>query len=141
MVTVRWRRNWKLVAAYLAGLLVLVGLFGSARVVAVTSSERTAKDLTNDGENINGNVDLWDTDVLHRIDVRYDKADYDRMIATFRSDGSKTYIEADITIDGTTIESVGLRLKGNSTLFALGGRRNAAAPGVGGQAPPNVVPG
>jgi hypothetical protein len=75
MLSVKWRRNWKLVAVYIAGLVALVGLFGSARVVALTSSERTAKDLTNNGENIIGDVDLWDSEVLHTIEVRYDKAD------------------------------------------------------------------
>src|SRR6476620_6489841 len=100
MFSVRWRRNWKLVAAYVAGLVALVGFFGSARVVAVTSGNR-APDLPSDEKNIRGTVDLWDTEVLHTITVSYDAADYDRMIATFRSDGSKMYIEADITIDGT----------------------------------------
>src|SRR4029079_7680636 len=99
MFTVRWRRNWKLVAVYVAGLVALVGLFGSARVVAVTSSERSDKQQPSDDKNIAGKVDLWDSDVLHKIEVRYDAADYERMLATFRSDGSKTYIEADITID------------------------------------------
>jgi spore coat protein CotH len=133
MFTVRWRRNWKLVAVYVAGLAALVGLFGSARVVAVTSSDRTNNVLLDGKKNIAGTVDLWDANVLHTIEVRYDKADYDRMIATFRSEGSKTYVEADVTIDGTKIESVGLRLKGNSTLFALGGRKGGAAVGGGGQ--------
>ena len=133
MFTVRWRRNWKLVAVYVAGLVALVGLFGSARVVAVTSSERADKDQASDENNINGKVDLWDSDVLHTIEVHFDTADYTRMIAAFRSDGSKTYIEADITIDGTKIESVGLRLKGNSTLRSLLGGRGGAPVGGGGQ--------
>jgi spore coat protein CotH len=133
MFTVRWRRNWKLVAVYVAGLVALVGLFGSARVVAVTSSERADKAQASDENNINGKVDLWDSDVLHTIEVHFDTADYTRMIAAFRSDGSKTYIEADITIDGTKIESVGLRLKGNSTLRSLLGGRGGAPVGGGGQ--------
>jgi spore coat protein CotH len=43
------------------------------------------------------------------------------MIETYQESGKKEYIEASITIDGTTIASVGLRLKGNSTLSGLGG--------------------
>ncbi|MEO5841785.1 MAG: CotH kinase family protein [Acidimicrobiales bacterium] len=122
-------------AVYVAGLVALVGLFGSARVVAVTSSDRTANEQPNDKNNINGTVDLWDADVLHTIEVRFDSADYTRMLAAFRADGSKTYIEADITIDGTKIESVGLRLKGNSTLRSLlgGGGGIGGAPVGGGQ--------
>ena len=106
MRTVRWRRNWKFVAVYVAGLLGLVALFGSARVTAVTSSERSARVQDNDANNIVGTVDLWDPDVVHEIEISFDKADYDRMLATFRSEGSKTYIEADMTIDGTKLESV-----------------------------------
>lgn len=41
------------------------------------------------------------------------------MLSTFREDGEKEYIRADITIDGTLIEDVGLRLEGNSTLQSL----------------------
>ena len=59
-----------------------------------------------------------------------------------RSEGSKTYVEADITIDGTKIESVGLRLKGNSTLRSLLGRGGSAVgqvpPQPGGQGPPQL---
>lgn len=141
MFTLRWRRNWKFVAVYVAGLLALVGLFGSARVTALTSSERSSRSSVDDADNIEGTVDLWDPDVVHEIEIRFDKADYDRMLATFRSEGSKTYIEADMTIDGTKLDSVGLRFKGNSTLFSLGGRRNLPAGGglPGGQQVP--VPG
>src|SRR5262245_5913172 len=120
MFTLRWRRNWKFVAVYVAGLVALVGLFGSARVTALTSSERTARSLVDDADNIEGKVDLWDSSVVHKIEITFDKADYDRMLATFRSEGSKTYIEADMTIDGTKLDSVGVRLKGNSTLSSLG---------------------
>ena len=57
MFTLRWRRNWKLVAVYVAGLAALVGFFGSARVVAVASSDRVASDPTSGKKNINGTVD------------------------------------------------------------------------------------
>ena len=56
------------------------------------------------------------------------------MLSTFREHGEKEYIRADITIDGTLIEDVGLRLKGNSTLQSLsnnnmgGGRENDEMP-------------
>ena len=53
------------------------------------------------------------------------------MLSTFREDGEKEYIRADITIDGTLIEDVGLRLKGNSTLQSLSGN-NLGGGGGGG---------
>ena len=52
------------------------------------------------------------------------------MLSTFREDGEKEYIRADITIDGTLIEDVGLRLKGNSTLQSLS--NNSMGGGGGG---------
>ena len=52
------------------------------------------------------------------------------MLSTFREDGEKEYIRADITIDSTLIEDVGLRLKGNSTLQSLS--NNSMGGGGGG---------
>ena len=65
---------------------------------------------------------LFDDRIVHEIEIEYDPADYKRMIESFKEDGTKEYVEATVTIDGTRIEHVGLRLKGNSTLFSLGGR-------------------
>ncbi|MET0908860.1 MAG: CotH kinase family protein, partial [Ilumatobacteraceae bacterium] len=47
--------------------------------------------------------------------------------------GDKEWIEATVTIDGTTFERVGLRLKGNSSLAGLGGA--GAIGGVPGRTP------
>jgi spore coat protein CotH len=41
------------------------------------------------------------------------------MVADFQREGLKEFYPADVTIDGQRIERVGLRLKGNSTLFGL----------------------
>ena len=43
------------------------------------------------------------------------------MIAAYEADGSKEWIQADITIDGTLVSDIGVRLKGNSTLRSLSG--------------------
>lgn len=57
-------------------------------------------------------------------------------MATFQDEGDKDYIKADLTIDGTLIEDVGMRLKGNSTLRSLQDGGDAAGgegmPGGGG---------
>lgn len=53
------------------------------------------------------------------------------MLSTFREDGEKEYIRADITIDGTLIEDVGLRLNGNSTLQSLSGNNMGGGGGGG----------
>ena len=64
-------------------------------------------------------VDLFDSGVVHTIGVDFDQSDYDAMIDTFTTTGDKEWISATVTIDGTTYENVGLRLKGNSSLFGL----------------------
>ncbi|MCO5177514.1 MAG: CotH kinase family protein [Thermomicrobiales bacterium] len=118
--SLRWKRNRKLVSVLLVGFAVLVLGFGSARVTAITSSERHdgPVDVTID---IQGMEDIFDQSTVHEVTVTFDQDDYDRMIQQYEADGTKDYIEASITIDGTTISSVGLRLKGNSTLRGLSG--------------------
>ncbi|HUV19358.1 MAG TPA: CotH kinase family protein [Ilumatobacteraceae bacterium] len=64
-------------------------------------------------------VDLFDSSVVHTISVDFDQSDYDAMIETFTTTGDKEWIAATVTIDGVTYEDVGLRLKGNSSLFGL----------------------
>lgn len=64
-------------------------------------------------------VELFDSSVVHDIQIEFDQGAYDAMIETYETDGDKDWIEATVTIDGTTFETVGLRLKGNSSLFGL----------------------
>lgn len=118
--SLQWRRNYKMLSLVLVSFVVLYVVFGDARVTAITSSERHAVDdlVTVD---IQGSDAIFDDGFVHEINVSFNQADYDRMIASFQEDGRKEYIEASITIDGTTIGSVGLRLKGNSTLASLSG--------------------
>lgn len=61
-------------------------------------------------------TDFFDSSSVHDISVEFDEADYDAIIAAYQADGSKEWLSATITIDGTTYENVGLRLKGNSSL-------------------------
>jgi spore coat protein CotH len=64
-------------------------------------------------------TDLFDDGQVHDIDLAFEQADYDAMIDAYLDDQEKTWIEATVTIDGTTFEKAGLRLKGNSTLRGL----------------------
>src|SRR5699024_8242927 len=80
---------------------------------------------------IEGEVELFDASE-HTIEITFDQAEYEEMLSTFREDGEKEYIRADITIDGTLIEDVGLRLKGNSTLQSLSGNSMGGGMGPGG---------
>ncbi|WP_449374133.1 CotH kinase family protein [Arthrobacter psychrolactophilus] len=86
------------------------------------------------GSSIEGAVDLFDATAAHTVSLVWDEADYDAMIASYESDSDKAWISADITIDGTLIENVGVRLKGNSTLRSLGGDSGGAGGGAPGGA-------
>jgi spore coat protein CotH len=48
--------------------------------------------------------------------VTFDEGEYAAMVETYSSTGDKEWISATVTIDGTTFENAGLRLKGNSSL-------------------------
>ncbi len=114
-----------------AALLALVLVFGEARVRPYVTSELVSQDAVT--QDIEGEGDLFDGGE-HTIEVSFDQTEYADMMSTFREEGEKEYIRADATIDGTTVEDVGLRLKGNSTLMSLRGDSGAgAAPGQGGR--------
>lgn len=85
---------------------------------AATGATSTGVDAS-DGDAGAGEVDLFDSSVVHTISVDFDPAAYDAMIETFDSTGDKEWISATVTIDGAVYENVGLRLKGNSSLFGL----------------------
>ncbi|WP_427918807.1 CotH kinase family protein [Streptomyces sp. cg40] len=119
-VPVRLRHHWKPAAALCAGLVVMVYFFGDARISPyVTSSSVVEADTITD--DVQGAVDMYDTSVSHSVLLDYNQTEFDKMMKEFREDGTKEYIEADLTIDGVYLEDVGIRLKGNSTLMSLRG--------------------
>jgi spore coat protein CotH len=113
------RHHWKLVAGSVGLIAVLTLAVGTVRATALVYSEANEGFVVTD--DIQGTVDLFDTGVAHEIALAYSDADFEEMKATFEDTGEKEWIKADITIDGVTIADVGIRLKGNSTLSALGG--------------------
>jgi spore coat protein CotH len=115
----RWIRHWRLVALLAVVLTAVVAAFGGSRVGALTSSERSTAAPFDEGVDVQGPVELFDEAVVHTLAVEYDQRAYDRMIATYAKEGRKDFIPATLTIDGTRLPQVGLRLKGNSTLRGL----------------------
>jgi spore coat protein CotH len=83
-------------------------------------------------EDVGGAVALFDDSFVHDVELEYDEGDYRRLIRAYERDGSKIQVEAAITIDGTRLERVGIRLKGNSTLRPLGGGGFRGGPPRGG---------
>ncbi|MFV2197228.1 CotH kinase family protein [Nocardiopsis sp. LOL_012] len=137
-IPVRLRHHWKPLAAVCVGLLALLLVFGEARVRPyITSELSSAVTVTQD---IEGTGDLFDGGG-HSIEVSFNEDEYAEMMATFREEGEKKFIQADITIDGTLVTDVGLRLKGNSTLRSLSGGGTSQDGGEGGGAMPQMPEG
>lgn len=87
---------------------------------------------------------LFDASTIHEISVSFDGADYDELIAAYSESGEKQWIEATVVIDGSTYQHAGMRLKGNSSLFQLGGAagfgRGAAETGGADAGEPESLP-
>ncbi|GGQ15365.1 CotH kinase family protein [Streptosporangium pseudovulgare] len=133
-IPVRLRQNWKLVALCAAFLTACWGLFGSGtiRPYVTTTQAAEAETVTT---NLTGTKDLFDASVAHDVKLTFTDGAYEDMLGEYFKDGEKKYVEADLTIDGTRIPSVGVRLKGNSTLRGLtwkGRSKQRTGPGGGG---------
>jgi spore coat protein CotH len=119
----------------LAGTAVMTacgssGSSGSSGTGASESGSSTAATATSNP--------LFDSTVVHELEMTFDQTAYEEMIQTFVDTGDKQWIAADVVVDGSTYEQVGIRLKGNSSLMGLrqtgDGRGGAGGPGGGASA-------
>jgi spore coat protein CotH len=124
-----WRRNWwlfALLAVFTAGMLALVGTdlvvpYTTSPGLAAQTRRRTAarKLAAIPVRNVQNPVDVFDTRVVHRVQIAVAPADYAGMVSDYRDQKLKTYRPATVTIDGVSVPRVGVRLKGNSSLIGL----------------------
>ncbi|MET7708346.1 CotH kinase family protein [Micromonospora sp. NPDC005413] len=133
-IPVRVRHYWKLLAACAVFILVCAVVFSTVRVTPLVTSSATSADQVT--QNIGGTTDLFDATVAHRITVTFRGEDYQRLLDELWEDNEKSFLEADLTVDGTRIPSVGIRLKGNSTLAGLTRNGEARQRGFGPGGPP-----
>ena len=128
----------KIITGIVAGVTVVSLTACSAKDTTSTASATSVQttqlaDLLDDTTDVGAdNPDLFDLSQSHEVALDIDQDAIDTMLEDYQSGDEKTWVKANITIDGTTIENVGVRLKGNSSLRILGG--NSGMPG-GGQAP------
>lgn len=64
---------------------------------------------------------LFATDRVHTLDIRLPEGEWERFLATCTD---KEYIACDLVLDGETMENVGLRAKGNSSMQRVTQARN-----------------
>ncbi len=122
-MSLKFKRNYKIVLTLLIVVLVLVFGFGQQRLIAYTTQAQTETVSAADGTTYTNSVDLFDDTVVHSIQVLISQDDYDTMVKTYQETNLKEYYKADVIIDGVRINDVGFRLKGNASLgMALGGQ-------------------
>lgn len=138
-IPVRLRHYWKAVAVAVVFLAVLVGVFGTGMVRPYTTSSAAAAE-PEVIQDIAGTKDLFDTSVAHSVTIRFADANYQKMLKEYFDSGEKDYLPATVVIDGTTIENVGIRLKGNSTLSSLTWNGQRRQDGMGGARPGGMQP-
>ncbi|WP_240484107.1 CotH kinase family protein [Corynebacterium sputi] len=114
-----WRMNRRLVAVTAAGVLSVGALAGTATVVPyVTSSVSVTQEATATIDVGQANDSLFDAS-SHSISIDLPEGYLEDMVSDYQDDGDKTWFKATVVIDGVTIDDVGVRLKGNSTLGSL----------------------
>lgn len=122
------RQHWKIAVALVAFVALVGSVFGTSRIRPYITGDPTviASEIT---ENIAGTVDLFDASLDHEVSIDISDVEYNDMIDAYVDDGEKEWVSADVTIDGTLITDVGVRLKGNSSFLHCAAVW-AAAPGV-----------
>ncbi len=99
-------------------VVLVAALAGCAAVTSADTSTDTGVSASEVAA-VQATGDLWDSSVVHDISIDVDDAALAEALETYASTGEKIWIEATVTIDGTTFEAVGLKLKGNSSLRGI----------------------
>lgn len=92
--------------------LGLIGLTACS-VDTASGSETSTSDTTTAAS---ATSSVWDENDVHDIAIDVDEGELAAIITAYAETGEKEWASADVTIDGTTIANVGLKLKGNSSL-------------------------
>lgn len=100
----------------LFGLSVLL----TTTLVGCTSNSNATINMTTTTSTTTQETEsFFTTDTVHTISIDVADDTLTEMLTAYQKDGSKNWIEADVTIDGNTFKKVGLKLKGNSTLKTI----------------------
>ena len=103
--------------ALLLSAVVAGGAAGG--LAACTQSDGTSSSAAGGSAARTDVSSLWDPTALHTIDATVDADELTAMIQTYRDSGDKEWITGSVTIDGTSFEEVGFKLKGNSSLKSI----------------------
>ncbi|MDG2089952.1 MAG: CotH kinase family protein [Gammaproteobacteria bacterium] len=124
---VKLRHNVKLIFTSIIAIALLGVFLGSVQLGPVVFTTGGTL-VSNTVEYIEGNIDFFDLSQPHSISLTVDSYQLEELQTNFLTLGEKSWIVTDAIIDGTFIPDVGIRLKGNSTLFGLGGPNDPPNP-------------
>jgi spore coat protein CotH len=117
----------RLALALAAGSIAVAAGCSADSAKGDTSRNEDATSATTDDA-----IDLFDERSVHELSIDVDPDDLESMLDAFTARSEKIWVAADVTIDGTLYRQAGIRLKGNSSLFGLGG--GVGEVGLGGPA-------
>lgn len=101
--------RWASASALLLGVAGCAAAEGDSSNGSAAASAQPAADSAR----------IFDATRLHTLDIAMSDADFAATQAAYAADQTKKWVEASVTIDGTTYERCGVRLKGNSTIWQV----------------------
>lgn len=122
------RPSRKLIIGLIASMTAVSLAACSTDDVASSGSAQSAVSASVTATAAEGSI--FDASQSHEVSLDIDQDALDELLQSYQNDDEKTYVKANITIDGVTYNDVGVRLKGNSSLRSLGGTNQM--PGGGG---------
>lgn len=106
-----------------------LGVLGLAGCAASSGTDSTATSPGSSGTSSTGassagasagrGTGIFAADVIHTVTAAAAASVFTGALATFKSSGTKEWIDVEVTLDGTTFQHVGMRLKGNSSLRSV----------------------
>lgn len=109
----------KIIIVILVFIMAFAGC--SANALITENTITTESTLSSDAEGLNdseshGYTAFFTTDKIHKIEITTSEADFDKILD---DPEAEEFYSADITLDGVSVDNVGFRTKGNSTLRSV----------------------
>ena len=117
-MSLKFKRSYPILIL-LTGVLAFFGIgLGNQRVIAYTTQpDPAASPSTEPVLGHTNPVGLFDSSLVHSLQIEMDASDYRKMIATYQRTGEKDTFPANLVIDGVSIQQVGIRPKGHASLM------------------------
>ncbi len=101
-------------------VLIAVLAVGGLTACSATTTAQAPTTSTSEAAATVTSATVWDSSAVHDIAVTIAEADLEALLTAYAQTGEKVWATATVTIDGTTLENVGIKLKGNSSLRGVG---------------------